>query len=65
MHPQPRPFNLQLFLDFRAIFFPEWTLIFFPFPPGEAFPHSKMNVDFHFTNQKLGFLNFSEYLARY
>jgi len=29
MHPQPRPFALQLFLDFRAIFFPGWPLIFF------------------------------------
>jgi len=28
MHPQPWPFNLQLFLDFRAIVFPEWPLIF-------------------------------------
>ena len=29
MHPQPRPFTLQLFLDFHAIFFPAWPLIFF------------------------------------
>ena len=28
MHPQPRPFTQQLFLDFCAIFFPEWPLIF-------------------------------------
>jgi len=28
MHAQPRPFTLQLFLDFRTIFFPEWPLIF-------------------------------------
>ena len=27
VHPQPRPFTLLLFLDFRAIFFPEWPLI--------------------------------------
>jgi len=29
MHPQPRPFTFQLFLDFCAIFFPEWPLNFF------------------------------------
>ena len=28
MHPRPRPFTLQLFLDFCAIFSPEWPLIF-------------------------------------
>ena len=28
MHPQLRPFNVQLFLDFRAIFSPERPLIF-------------------------------------
>jgi len=28
MHPQLRLFTLQLFLDFCAIFFPEWPLIF-------------------------------------
>jgi len=28
MHPQLQPFNLQLFLEFCAIFFPEWPLIF-------------------------------------
>jgi len=28
MHPQLRPFTLQLFLDFRAKNFPEWPLIF-------------------------------------
>ena len=28
MHPQLRLFTLQLFLDSRAIFFPEWPLIF-------------------------------------
>ena len=27
--PQPRPFTLQLFLDFCANFFPEWPLNFF------------------------------------
>jgi len=27
-HPQPQPFTLQLFLDFLAIFSPEWPLIF-------------------------------------
>jgi len=29
MHPKPRPFKLQLFLDFRAKIFPEWPLNFF------------------------------------
>ena len=29
MHPQLRPFTRQLFLDFCAICFPEWPLIFF------------------------------------
>jgi len=29
MHPQPQTFNRQLFLDFRANFFPEWPLNFF------------------------------------
>jgi hypothetical protein len=29
MHPQLRPFTRQLFLDFCAIFSPEWPLIFF------------------------------------
>ena len=29
MHPHPRPFTYQLFLDFRAILFPEWLLDFF------------------------------------
>jgi len=29
MHPQLRPFNVQLFLDFCVIFFPEWPLFFF------------------------------------
>jgi len=29
MHPQLRPFTRQLFLDFCAIFFPEWPLFFF------------------------------------
>ena len=28
VHPQPRPFTPQLFLDFRAIFFPAWPIIF-------------------------------------
>jgi len=28
MHPQLRLFTLQTFFDFRAIFFPEWPLIF-------------------------------------
>ena len=28
MHPQLRLFTIQLFLDFCAIFFPEWLLIF-------------------------------------
>jgi len=28
VHPQPRPFKLKLFLDFRAIFLSEWPLIF-------------------------------------
>jgi len=29
MHPQHRPFTVQLFLDFYAISFPRWPLIFF------------------------------------
>jgi len=29
VHPQLRPFKLQLFLDFSTNFFPEWPLIFF------------------------------------
>ena len=29
MHPQLQPFSQQLFLNFCAIFFPEWHLIFF------------------------------------
>ena len=28
MHPQHRPFTVQLFLDFNAIFSPRWPLIF-------------------------------------
>jgi len=28
VHPQLRPFTLQLFLDFCAIFLPEWPLMF-------------------------------------
>jgi len=28
MHTQLRLFTQQLFLDFRAIFFPDWPLIF-------------------------------------
>jgi len=29
MHPQPRPFTVQLLLDFCEICFPEWPLNFF------------------------------------